>query len=532
MSAAGVALMLGGAGILISAGPAQAAEVSYKTECIPPSISGLPPVQGTTKVLITAPAEAKVGDEVEIVWKTVQAASKNPDVLDLGEDTVKPSGVLTVGGAASGTVAMEGPRKNPPIPKNSPMVLPEMKGKLKLDKAGDITLTPDKYTINVSKPLSTDTKCAPKEAVPVAATIKVTAAGGSSSGGSSSGSTTTTGGSSTTTSGGSSTTTSGGSSTTTSGGSSTTTSGGSSTTTSGGSSTTTSGGSSTTSGGSSTTTSGGSSTTEGHTGSAGTGSSTSTSGGSSTTTSGGSSSSASGGSASAGGSTSGGGGGQTDFPGKEVTVAFTCTSPGPSNINSKVTISAKKNGAVYDLTVKTAKGVMNSPAPLPKGALVPSMAVRIGGADSGTVKVTGAPNSTAVAAGAPVSLEDMKGTYKPGATGKSTLSPGALTISVTLGEAKMEIPCQVKGAVKASLELDTSKQAGGASGGSDGGSSASGSGSSSGGSTSSGGSSGENLAETGSESDGALRALALVAGTVILVGGAVFTFTPWARLRR
>ncbi|MFE5716786.1 hypothetical protein ACFQ7J_38940 [Streptomyces sp. NPDC056501] len=512
MSAAGVALMLGGAGILISAGPAQAAEVSYKTECIPPSISGLPPVQGTTKVLITAPAEAKVGDEVEIVWKTVQAASKNPDVLDLGADTVKPSGVLKVGGAGSGTVAMEGPRSNPPIPKNSPMVLPEMKGKLKLTAAGDITLTPDKYTINVSKPLSTDTKCTPKEAVPVGATIKVTAAGGSTSGG--------------TTSGGSS-----GSSTTTSGGSSTTTSGGSSTTTSGGSTTTSGGSSTTTSGGSSTTTSGGSSTTGGHTGSAGTGSSTSTSGGSSTTTSGGSSSSA-------GGSTSGGSGGQTDFPGKEVTVAFTCTSPGPPNINSKVTISAKKNGAVYDLTVKTAKGVMNSPAPLPKGALVPTMAVKIGGADSGTVTVTGAPNSTAVAAGAPVSLEDMKGTYKPGATGKSTLSPGALTIKVTLGEAKMEIPCQVKGAVKASLELDTSKQAGGASGGSDGGSSGSGSGSSSGGSSSggsaaaSGGSSGENLAETGAESDGALRALALVAGTVILIGGAVFTFTPWARLRR
>ncbi|KQX11899.1 hypothetical protein ASC82_18865 [Streptomyces sp. Root431] len=496
MSAAGVALMLGGAGILISAGPAQAAEVSYKTECIPPSISGLPPVQGTTKVLITAPAEAKVGDEVEIVWKTVQAASKNPDVLDLGADTVKPSGVLKVGGAGSGTVAMEGPRKNPPIPKNSAMVLPEMKGKLKLDKAGDITLTPDKYTINVSKPLSTDTKCTPKEAVPVGATIKVTAAGGSSSGG------------------------------TTSGGSS------GSTTTTGGSTTTSGGSSTTTSGGSTTTTSGGGSTTEGHTGTGGTGSSTSTSGGSSTTTSGGSSSSA--------GGSSGGSGGQTDFPGKEVTVAFTCTSPGPPNINSKVTISAKKNGAVYDLTVKTAKGVMNSPAPLPKGALVPTMAVKIGGADSGTVTVTGAPNSTAVAAGAPVSLEDMKGTYKPGATGKSTLSPGALTIKVTLGEAKMEIPCQVKGAVKASLELDTSKQAGGASGGSDGGSSGSGSGSgsSSGGSSSggsaadSGGSSGENLAETGAESDGALRALALVAGTVILIGGAVFTFTPWARLRR
>ncbi|MFF0560713.1 hypothetical protein [Streptomyces sp. NPDC004266] len=484
MSAAGVALMLGGAGILYAAGPAQAAEVSYATECIPPSISGLPPVQGTTKVLITAPAEAKVGDEVEIVWKTVQAASKNPDVLDLDKDTVKPTGVLTVGGAGSGTVAMEGPRQNPPIPKNSPMVLPDMKGKLKLEKAGEITLTPGKYTINVSKPLSTDTKCSPKETVPVGATIKVTDGGGG-----------------TTSSGGS--TTSGG---TTSGG---TTSGG---TTSGGS--TTSGGTTTTSGGSSD--SGGTSSTAG--GSTASGGTSSTGGGSNNT--GGAATSSTGG-------TGGGSGGQTDFPGKEVTVAFACQSPGPAAINSKVTIDARKNGNGYDLTVKTAKGVMDSPAALPAGALKPSMAVKLGGADSGTVKVTGPANAAPLEAGKPVDLPDMKGTYTPGATGKSTLSPGTLTISVSLGGSPIVIPCQVKGAVQASLELDTSKQAGGASGGSDGGTdtgTASGSGS--------GGSDGGNLAHTGAENDGALRALALVAGTIVLVGGAVFTFTPWARLRR
>ncbi|MEU9864634.1 hypothetical protein AB0D99_27535 [Streptomyces sp. NPDC047971] len=445
MSAAGVALMLGGAGIMLAASPAQAAEVAYKTECIPPSISGLPPVQGTTKVQITAPAEAKVGDEVEVVWKTVEAASKNPDILDLEKDTVKPTGVVKVGGAASGTLTMEGPRQNPPIPKNSPMVLPDMKGKLKLEKAGEITLTPDKYTINVSKPMSTDTKCSPKETVAVGATIKVSESGGGSSGG-----------------------------TSTSGGS---TSGG---TTSGG---TTSGGS--TSGG---TTSGG-------------------------TTSGGSSGS---------GGTTGGGGGQTDFTGKEVSVQFACQSPGPANITSKVTINAKKNGGSYDLTVKTAKGVMDSPAPLPAGALKPSMAVKLGGADSGTVKVDGPANAAPLEQGKPVDLPDMKGTYKPGASGKATLSPGTLTINVSLGGSPIVIPCQVKGAVQASLELDTTKQEGGASGGGD---AASGGGSGSAGS-------GGGLAETGAEDDGALRALALVAGTVILLGGAVFTFTPWARLRR
>ncbi|MEK8143548.1 hypothetical protein NKH18_20295 [Streptomyces sp. M10(2022)] len=39
------------------------------------------------------------------------------------------------------------------------MTVSDMKGTLKLEKAGDITLTPDAYNINVSKPISTDTKC-------------------------------------------------------------------------------------------------------------------------------------------------------------------------------------------------------------------------------------------------------------------------------------------------------------------------------------------------------------------------------------
>ncbi|MFB7516463.1 hypothetical protein [Streptomyces sp. NPDC056144] len=516
MSAAGVALMLGGAGILYAAGPAQAAEVSYKTECVPPPISGLPPIQGTTKVLITAPAEAKVGDEVEIVWKTVQGASKNPDVLDLQADTVKPTGVVTLGGVASGTLAVEGPRKNPPVPKNSPMPLSEMRAKLKLDKAGDVTLAPGAYNINVSKPISTDTKCTPKETVPVAATIKVTDGTGSTSGGT----TTTSGGTSTTTSGGTSTTTTSGGSSGSSGSSTTTT-------TSGGSS----GSSGSTTGSSTTTTSGGSASTT--TTSGGTATATGSTGGSASTASGGSATSASGGETSGG--TTGGGGGQTDFPGKQVVVNYGCTTGGPKNIDSKVTINAKKNGGAYELTVKTGKGVMPSPAPLEKGALTPSMEIRIGGAEKGTVTVTGKPNPTALKLGDMVSLEDMTGTYRPGATGKATLTPGTLTITVSLGGQQLKVPCTVKGTAPVSLTLDTSKQAGGTTGGSTTTAGSTTTTSGGGSTTGSGGSSdsGGNLAETGSSgSDGALRALALVAGTIILIGGAVFTFTPWARLRR
>ncbi|MGW8331867.1 hypothetical protein ACWGLE_28665 [Streptomyces sp. NPDC055897] len=469
MSAAGLALMLGGAGIMLAAGPAQAAEVSYATECIPPSISGLPPVEGTTKVQITAPATAKVGDEVDVVWKFTQAASNNPNVLDLNKDVVQPTGTLKAAGAQSADIAMKGPRQNPPIPKNSPMVLSDMTAKLKLTKAGDVTLTPDAYNINVNQIMSTDTKCTPKATVGVSATIKVTDAGGTT-GGSTTGGTSTSGG-----------------------------------TTSGGTTgSTTSGG--TTSGGTTGSTTSGGTTTSGTTGG-------STSGG---TTSGGSTS----------GGTTGGSGGQTDFPGKEVAVNFACTSPGPASIQSKVTINAKKNGGSYALTVKTAKGVMNSPADLPAGALKPSMQVTVGGADKGSVAVTGPANPDPVKSGAPVSLTDMTGTYKPGASGKSTLSPGDLSIDVTLGGSPIHIPCKVSGSAPVSLELDTAAQPGGAAGGSG---SAGGTAATGGSSASTAGSGG--LAQTGASDNGALRALGLVAGTVLLLGGAIFTFTPWKRLR-
>ncbi|MFD9167370.1 hypothetical protein ACFVZ8_36120, partial [Streptomyces sp. NPDC059558] len=212
----------------------------------------------------------------------------------------------------------------------------------------------------------------------------------------------------------------------------------------------------------------------------------------------------------------GGGGGQTDFPGKAVEVAFDCGPVVPGGIKTPVTINAKKNGGSYDLTVKTAKGAMAAPMALPAGALKPSMDVKLGGADSGTVKVSGPANAEPIPDKAPVSLSDMTGTYKPGKSGKVTLSPDQLTIDVTMapGSTPINVPCKATSS-GVSLELDTAAQPGG-----------SGSSTASASSTSGGG-----LAETGAEDEGGIKALALVAGTVILLGGAVFTFTPWRRLR-
>jgi hypothetical protein len=419
-TAAGAALALSGAGVLLglAASPAQAAEVSYATHCVPPA--GISPIDGTTKVEITAPATAKVGDTVDVVWKFVQAASKNPDIIDLPANSVQPSGILKAAGAQAADIAMQGTRTNPAIPKGGAMVLSDMKGSIKLTTAGEVTLTPDAYTVNA---MSTDTKCTPKETVQKAAAIQVTGGGGS--------------------------------------------------------------------GTSSPTPTPTPSTTP-------TPSATPTTTASPTAT---------------------GGSGQTDYTGKEVQVPYACKTPiGDKNATSPVQINARRNSGNFDLTVQFKKSVMNSPADIPKGSVKPSMEVVLGGADKGTVHVEGPTNAKDIKSGDPIEIPDLTGTYKPGASGTSTLSPGVLTIKA-LGTTTTCTPTKTE----VSLTLDTSRQPGGASGGT----------STSGGSTAGGsGTSGSGgLAETGASDHGALKALGLVAGTAILLGGAVFTFMPKRRTR-
>ncbi|MFJ4409806.1 hypothetical protein [Streptomyces sp. NPDC088910] len=428
-SAAVAALLLGGGSVLMTAGAAHAAESDFATRCVPPAASGLGPIDGTTKADITAPATAKVGDTVTVTWKTVQAASKNPDIIDLPADKVQPSGKVTLGGAQTGTLDVQGPRRNPAIPKNSEMKLSDMTGTLKLTKAGDITLSPGAYTINVSYPISTDTVCTPTAAVPVATTIKVTE-GDATSGGTTTGGTTTSGG--------------------------------------------------TTTGGTSGSTSGG----------------------------------------------TGGGTGGTSFKGTSVDVPYACkTLIGDKSATSKVEIDAAKASSGYDLTVKFGNSVMDSPSPISKGMITPSITVLLSGAQTGSLTLTGSPNSTAFAQNAPITIDDIKGRFVPGKTGKVGLSPGTLVIKLTDGGTAVAT-CTPTKAAPVSLTLDTTAAPGGATTGS------TTTGSTTGGSSTTGSTTGGDLAATGSDANGPLRALGYVAATALLLGAAVLTFTPWRRFLR
>ncbi len=250
---------------------------------------------------------------------------------------------------------------------------------------------------------------------------------------------------------------------------------------------------------------------------------------------GGESGGSSGGSSASGGGSGGSDAGGGSKTGKEVQVPYQCKTPiGDKSATSPVQIDAAKSGEGYQLTVKFSKSVMDSPAQIQKGQVKPSMAVKVGGDDKGTAQVEGPTNEKAIKQGDPIEIPDLKGPYKPGAKGKATLTPGVLTVKA-MGTTTTCTPSKDPGP---SVTVETSDEGGtsgggsagggGAAGGSSGGAAASGGGGSA--PQSAGGSGG--LAETGASDNGSLEALGLVGGTVVLLGGAVFTFTPWRRLTR
>ncbi|RAG87469.1 hypothetical protein DN069_01140 [Streptacidiphilus pinicola] len=424
---AGVVLtaLLAGSLLAVAAPSASAAQSSFATTCNSP----VGAVKGTTVVDVSSnDASPKVGDTVTLTWKFVQAASQNPNIVDLQANTVQPTGHVSLGGAQTGTVALTGPRQNPPIPKNSPMVLSNMTGTVKLTAAGDVTITPADYNINVST-FNANTPCKPDATAPVALTLHVAGSGGGTTGGGTSGGT------------------------------------------------------------------------------------------------------ASGGTTS-GGTTGGSGGGSGSFPGTGVQVDYNCQTPiGAKSASPTITINAKEQSGKYTLTETFASGVSSSPVQLAAGSMVPSTTVKMTGADSGELTLTGPANSAPIPANTPIKPSDMSGSYVPAHTGEVAFTPDVLTIKA-LGTTTT---CTPSNKPNASLKLQVT--AGGGTGGVTG--STSTGGNTGGGSTTTGGSSSGSssggtsggLANTGGNDD-SFRALGLIGGTVLLLGAAVFVFTPWRRLRK
>ncbi|MFE7132641.1 beta-xylosidase [Streptomyces sp. NPDC057638] len=150
--------------------------VEFATRCVPPPISGVPPINGTTGARITVDTTTpKVGDRVTVGYEVTRAAAGNPVDLALPADIMTPTGKVTLGGAQSGAVAVTGPRKNPPVPGKGAFPPFSMTGSFTVTSPGTITLSPGDYNIHTSFVMELDTPCAvATPPAPVSVTLTAT----------------------------------------------------------------------------------------------------------------------------------------------------------------------------------------------------------------------------------------------------------------------------------------------------------------------------------------------------------------------
>ncbi|WP_432071660.1 beta-xylosidase [Streptomyces wuyuanensis] len=173
------ALVATGGGLLAPSAAAQvtaAQAVDFPTHCVPPPISGIPPIDGTTSAEITVDNTApKVGDTVTVTYTVTKPAAGNPVDLALPADIMTPTGKVTLGGAQPGSITVAGPRKNPPVPGKAPFPAFSMTGTFTVTAPGSITLSPGDYNIHTSYIMELDTPCTvTNPPAPVSQTIVAT----------------------------------------------------------------------------------------------------------------------------------------------------------------------------------------------------------------------------------------------------------------------------------------------------------------------------------------------------------------------
>ncbi|MYW02112.1 hypothetical protein [Streptomyces sp. SID3343] len=178
VAAAGVAAMVGTTGLVAFAPAARAAPVDYSSKCYLAVLQQwLDPadVQMDIQVTPEKPTYA-VGDKVSVTWHWVKRSKIPADAIQgVGEDKALPRGEVLLSGAQTGSVPVEGERKNPAAAQGEELQLTDMKGEVTLTRPGSVDLTPGKYTTYVDAGLGDDitTACQPVGLPAVSRTLEV-----------------------------------------------------------------------------------------------------------------------------------------------------------------------------------------------------------------------------------------------------------------------------------------------------------------------------------------------------------------------
>ncbi|KOG40920.1 LPXTG cell wall anchor domain-containing protein [Streptomyces decoyicus] len=131
------------------------------------------------------------GGAYKLVMSFQKGVSSSP--VELGKGAMKPSALIRLGGAESGTVPVAGPPNDKAIPANTPIKISDLSGTYTPKGSGKVTFTAATLTI---KALGTTTTCTPSNHPKPSLTLDVKGSGGSGGASASAGASATGGGSS------------------------------------------------------------------------------------------------------------------------------------------------------------------------------------------------------------------------------------------------------------------------------------------------------------------------------------------------
>ncbi len=163
--AAAVALTAGSA-VMLTAPAAHAEVVDVNYQCKTPignkgAVSPID-IKGTPS-----------GSAYKLVMSFQKGVSSSP--VELGKGAMKPSALIKLGGAESGTVPVSGPANDKAIPANTPIKISDLSGTYTPKGSGKVTFTASTLTI---KALGTTTTCTPSNSPKPSLSLDVKGSGG------------------------------------------------------------------------------------------------------------------------------------------------------------------------------------------------------------------------------------------------------------------------------------------------------------------------------------------------------------------
>ncbi len=170
-----VAAALAGGTVLLAAPAAHADTVDVDYQC-------KTPIGNKGAVSPIDIKSVASGGSYKLTMSFQKGVSSSP--IELGKGAMKPSALIKLGGAETGTVAVTGPPNDAAIPANTAIKISDLSGTYTPKKSGKVTFTASTLTI---KAMGTTTTCTPNNNPKPSLSLDVKGSGGSgSSGGSSS----------------------------------------------------------------------------------------------------------------------------------------------------------------------------------------------------------------------------------------------------------------------------------------------------------------------------------------------------------